>query len=129
MQNLKMAYFLAMFWMVLIIEYTVWKQMWRKNLQNIVFDEVKANKGLVVDYDEDEDIVHIKDMPNEDNQKDEETSKRMELEFHRDQPKKLITESPSYDYISSFEYRLSLGLLSNIELKNFKQAEKRKVGC
>lgn len=103
--------------------------MWRKNLQNIVFDEVKANKGLVVDYDEDEDIVHIKDMPNEDNQKDEETSKRMELEFHRDQPKKLITESPSYDYISSFEYRLSLGLLSNIELKNFKQAEKRKVGC
>lgn len=129
MQNLKMAYFLAMFWMVLIIEYTVWKQMWRKNLQNIVFDEVKANKGLVVDYDEDEDIVHIKDMPNEDNQKDEETSKRMELEFHRDQPKKLITESPSYDYISSFEYGLSLGLLSNIELKNFKQAEKRKVGC
>lgn len=129
MQNLKMAYFLAMFWMVLIIEYTVWKQMWRKNLQNIVFDEVKANKGLVADYDEDEDIVHIKDMPNEDNQKDEETSKRMELEFHRDQPKKLITESPSYDYISSFEYGLSLGLLSNIELKNFKQAEKRKVGC
>lgn len=57
---------------------------------NIVFDEVKLNKVLVVDYDEDEYIVHIKDMLNEDNQKDEETSKRVELESHRDQPIELI---------------------------------------
>lgn len=60
---------------------------------NVVFDEVKPNKELVIDYDVDDDIVSIKTQTQEETNV-EEIHKDKEIEFHKDHPKEHVISSP-----------------------------------
>lgn len=80
-----------------------------------------------MEYDEQEDIVQIKDKTCEDTQVDEKTCKKIELEFQRDHSKELIIGSQSKGIMmrsQALNIDSHWAFLSNIEPKNFKHAKK-----
>lgn len=63
---------------------------------NVGFDEVKSNKKLVVNYDKDDDIVHIRTQSSEVSQMLKNQARRGILnKFYKDHPREHIIGSPT----------------------------------